>query len=191
MFQHRVSSADNILTQAMRMTELDRLLPMSYGMACALPSGKERRTENANAVGIPTATGYDASSMFQLATSDLNNQPPPFVILPRADVEFLKQEIVGLKQSMVEFQNIMTTEIQKFRMESQSLKRQVESQRCLCRDHGCRKDSNGVTDKAASQWQPSRCIIHKYWDEQLIYFYTFQFLDPIMLLTPCFFTSYR
>jgi len=141
------------------------LVPIPYGMQCPLPAGhKDRQADaqiNAAACGGGGGGGnYDVpTSMFPIPNANFNNQPPPFVILPRADLEFLKQEVTSLRNSMVEFQTVVSGEIQKLRVESEALQRLVQNQKCFCKDHGYRNVQNSSGKRENSQWQQCKqCV---------------------------------
>lgn len=91
------------------------------------------------------AKSYDGS-MLHLLSSHESDGPTPFVVLPRAEYNQLRQEISGMKQSLADFQSAVNFEIQQLKQESSSLKVQLE--KCTFE----RRGNVAIKKQSSSSW---------------------------------------
>lgn len=86
----------------------------------------------------PAVLNYASSSQQQtqatVSTSDAGDfagsSQALFVVIPRIEYEFMKQELAGLRQTLSELKNTVSFEIHQLRVDSNALKQHVDM--CLC-----------------------------------------------------------
>ena len=116
----------------------------------------------------PGALNYASSSQQTqgtISTSDANEVPADcggssqslFVVIPRIEYDFMKQELSGLRHTLNELKNTISFEIHQLKVDGKTLKQRVDA--CLC--------SNNI------HHSKDMCNCQKSWsNEGNIYFYS-------------------
>ncbi|ESN93882.1 hypothetical protein HELRODRAFT_180534 [Helobdella robusta] len=88
----------------------------------------QRMMENNDNRMLKPQHHYD-TSMFHFLSNE-NQDNSPFVILPKNDYESIKKELTTVKQSLSDFKNLVTFEIQQLKQDNTELMKQVEKCKC-------------------------------------------------------------
>ena len=111
----------------------------------------------------PVVLNYASSSQqaqAAITTSEANEVPPDcgggsqslFVVIPRIEYDFMKQELAGLRHTLNELKNNVNFEIHQLKVDGKALKQRVDA--CLCSSNvhhnkdicSCQKSSSWSTE---------------------------------------------
>lgn len=101
------------------------------------PEGHHRYEQHQS----PAVLNYASSSQHTqgtISSSDANEVPADcggssqslFVVIPRIEYDFMKQELAGLRHTLNELKNTVTFEIHQLKVDGKALKQRVDA--CLC-----------------------------------------------------------
>ena len=118
----------------------------------------------------PSALNYASSSQQQtqgtVSTSDVNEVPTDcggssqslFVVIPRIEYDFMKQELAGLRHTLNELKNTVSFEIHQLKVDGKALKQRVDA--CLCSNNVHSKDM--CSCQKSSSWSNEGNICYKF-----------------------------
>lgn len=127
MFQQ--TSVDG--TASHHLIRIDRMADTAMELS-SVQTAVQRMIESNDGHAKP----YDGSMLHLLSSHDADG-PTPFVVLPRAEYNQLRQEISNMKQSLTDFQSAVNFEIQQLKQESTSMKTQLDKCSCERRGNAC------------------------------------------------------
>ena len=112
----------------------------------AAPQHQQAAQSSATNTGMSSSSGVETDGGSSL-----------FVVIPRTEYDFMKQELLGLKHSLNELKSSVGYEINQLKTESKSLKQRVDC--CTCSGNVHIKDGNGGRKSTWSSESGSTCFV--------------------------------
>lgn len=121
--------ADNVhFLHASKMSEVMMRL-QQQSAECQAPSSSGERVGR-SADNEPLNYEHSMLNFAAAAHQNDGSSAAAFVVIPRTEYDFMKQEIATLKHTMTEFKSMVNFEIQQLKQDSKVLKQQVDTTAC-------------------------------------------------------------